>query len=80
MEDEEPTGYVRFEKFLPVMTRVLTERRYRPASEDMLLKAFKVLDVDAKGHLTQEELSKLLTEEGSFLASTLCCTFLTLFC
>ena len=65
MEDEEPTGYIRFDKFLPVMTRVISERRYRPASEDVLLRAWKVLDTDNKGHLTQEELSKYLTEEGA---------------
>ena len=27
VEEEEPTGYIRFEKFLPVMTEVLLERR-----------------------------------------------------
>ena len=27
MEEEEPTGYIRFEKFLPVMTHVMMERR-----------------------------------------------------
>lgn len=27
IEEEEPTGYIRFEKFLPMMTRVLMERR-----------------------------------------------------
>ena len=27
IDEEEPTGYIRFERFLPVMTRVLMERR-----------------------------------------------------
>lgn len=27
IEEEEPTGYIRFEKFLPMMTQVLLERR-----------------------------------------------------
>ena len=27
VEEEPPTGYIRFEKFLPVMTEVLLERR-----------------------------------------------------
>ena len=27
IEEEEPTGYIRFEKFLPMMTRILMERR-----------------------------------------------------
>eukprot|EP00493_Phyllostaurus_siculus_P025421 UN25765 len=64
IEEEEPTGYIRFEKFLPMMTHVLMERRYKPAPEDMLLKAFQVLDTAHHGHLTQEELTKYMTEEG----------------
>ncbi|KAG8583242.1 hypothetical protein GDO81_008333 [Engystomops pustulosus] len=28
VEEEEPTGYIRFEKFSPMMTKVLLERRY----------------------------------------------------
>ncbi|CAH1792161.1 unnamed protein product [Owenia fusiformis] len=64
IEEEEPTGYIRFEKFLPMMTHVLMERRYKPCPEDHLLRAFQVLDQGAKGFLTQEELVKYMTEEG----------------
>ncbi|KAE8601782.1 hypothetical protein XENTR_v10013793 [Xenopus tropicalis] len=42
VEEEEPTGYIRFEKFLPMMTKALMERRYRPIPEDILLRAFEV--------------------------------------
>ncbi|XP_066500950.1 dynein regulatory complex protein 8 isoform X2 [Hoplias malabaricus] len=42
IEEEEPTGFVRFEKFLPTMTRLLLEHRFRPVSEDLLLQAFEV--------------------------------------
>ena len=38
--------------------------RYKPAPEDQLLKAFEVLDTERKGFLSQEELSKLMVEEG----------------
>ena len=38
--------------------------RYQPSSEEMLLKAFEVLDQDKKSHLTTEELKKVLMEEG----------------
>uniref|UniRef100_A0A8D0GWA9 EF-hand calcium binding domain 2 n=1 Tax=Sphenodon punctatus TaxID=8508 RepID=A0A8D0GWA9_SPHPU len=41
VEGEEPTGYIRLEKFLPMMTKVLLERRYRPIPEDVLLQAFE---------------------------------------
>ncbi|XP_064603609.1 LOW QUALITY PROTEIN: dynein regulatory complex protein 8-like [Liolophura sinensis] len=64
IEEEEPTGYIRFEKFLPKMTKILLERRYKPSPEDQLLKAFHVLDSEGKGYLTQEELTKYMTEEG----------------
>ncbi|XP_027967650.1 dynein regulatory complex protein 8 isoform X3 [Eumetopias jubatus] len=64
VEEEEPTGYIRFEKFLPVMTKVLLERRYRPSPEDTLLRAFEVLDPSKRGFLTKEELIKYMTEEG----------------
>ncbi|KAM9211735.1 dynein regulatory complex protein 8 [Dugong dugon] len=64
VEEEEPTGYIRLEKFLPVMTEVLLERRYRPIPEDVLLRAFEVLDPTKRGFLTKEELIKYMTEEG----------------
>ncbi|XP_038671466.1 dynein regulatory complex protein 8 [Scyliorhinus canicula] len=64
VEEEEPTGYIQLDKFLPMMTRVLLERKYRPQPEDVILRAFEVLDQTKKGYLTQEELTKYLTEEG----------------
>ncbi|XP_008983948.1 dynein regulatory complex protein 8 isoform X1 [Callithrix jacchus] len=64
IEEEEPTGYIRFEKFLPVMTEILLERRYRPIPEDVLLRAFEVLDTANRGFLTKDELIKYMTEEG----------------
>ncbi|XP_040824026.1 dynein regulatory complex protein 8 [Ochotona curzoniae] len=64
VEEEEPTGYIRYEKFLPVMTKVLLEKRYRPIPEDVLLRAFEVLDQAKHGFLTKEELIRYMTEEG----------------
>ncbi|XP_073904898.1 dynein regulatory complex protein 8 isoform X3 [Castor canadensis] len=72
VEEEEPTGYIRFEKFLPVMTKVLLERRYRPIPEDVLLRAFEVLDTAKRGYLTREELVKLMTEEEGAVQSGRC--------
>ncbi|XP_031515983.1 dynein regulatory complex protein 8 isoform X3 [Papio anubis] len=66
VEEEEPTGYIRFEKFLPVMTEILLERRYRPIPEDVLLRAFEVLDSAKRGFLTKDELIKYMTEEACF--------------
>ena len=46
------------------MTKVLTERRYQPSSEEQLLKAFQVLDVDNNSHITPEELKSYFLEQG----------------
>ena len=65
MEEEEPTGFVCFEKFQPMMAKVLLERRYQPVSEEMLLKAFQVLDVDKNSHITPEENGKQVEPQPS---------------
>ena len=41
--------------------------RYKPASEDQLMKAFQTLDTEGQGFLTQEQLSKLMMEEGELI-------------
>ncbi|XP_026855658.2 dynein regulatory complex protein 8 isoform X3 [Electrophorus electricus] len=64
VEEEEPTGYIRFEKFLPTMTKVLMEHKFRPIPDDLLLQAFEVLDQQKRGYLEPEELSKYLMQEG----------------
>ncbi|KAJ8288680.1 hypothetical protein COCON_G00013390 [Conger conger] len=64
IEDEELTGLVRLEKFLPVMTKVLMERKFRPVPEELLLQAFEVLDQEKKGYLEPEELKRFMTQEG----------------
>ncbi|XP_009891964.1 PREDICTED: EF-hand calcium-binding domain-containing protein 2 [Charadrius vociferus] len=64
VEEEEPTGYINLEKFLPVMTKVLLDRSYPPIPEDVLLHAFEALDENKCGYITKEELVKYLTEEG----------------
>ncbi|KAK7815305.1 hypothetical protein U0070_019149 [Myodes glareolus] len=56
VEEEEPTGYIRYEKFLPVMTRVLLERKYRPIAEDVLLRAFEVGEP-----FSQEEMEEMIS-------------------
>ncbi|KAK2531555.1 Efcab2 [Columba guinea] len=64
IEKEEPTGYIHLEKFLPVMTKVLLDRSYRPIPEDVLLHAFEALDENKCGYITKEELVKYMTGEG----------------
>ncbi|CAI9579243.1 unnamed protein product [Staurois parvus] len=64
VEEEEPTGFIRFEKFLPMMTKVLLERRYGIFILCFILGYFPVLDEKKKGFITKEELIKYMTEEG----------------
>lgn len=42
IEEEEPTGFIRFEKFERMMARILLENQYPRDSEDKLLRAFRV--------------------------------------
>ncbi len=44
IEEEEPTGFIRFERFERMMTRILLENQYPRDSEDKLLRAFRVRD------------------------------------
>ncbi|KAJ8341854.1 hypothetical protein SKAU_G00341450 [Synaphobranchus kaupii] len=64
IEEEELTGFIRLEKFLPTMTKVLMERKFRPIPEELLLQAFEVLDQEKKGYLEPEDLKKFMTQEG----------------
>ncbi|KAK2146484.1 hypothetical protein LSH36_605g02002 [Paralvinella palmiformis] len=64
IDEDDSNGYIRYEKFRPIMTKILMERKYRPATEDRILKAFQVLDTDNKAYLTQDELKEYMTKEG----------------
>uniref|UniRef100_A0A8C2WAV3 EF-hand domain-containing protein n=1 Tax=Cyclopterus lumpus TaxID=8103 RepID=A0A8C2WAV3_CYCLU len=62
--EEDHTGCIPLDKFLPAMTKVLLEHKFPPIPEDLLLQAFEVLDKQKKGYLEPEELTKHMTEEG----------------
>ncbi|XP_069692642.1 dynein regulatory complex protein 8 [Periplaneta americana] len=64
VEDEETSGSVKLDRFLPTVSHIIEERRLQPASPEKLLKAFLTLDCDGKGYLTREFLSKIMMEEG----------------
>ncbi|NWZ11392.1 DRC8 protein, partial [Agelaius phoeniceus] len=63
IEVEEPGGFVHLEHFLPVMTKVLLDRRFRPIPEDVILHAFEALDENKCGYITKDDLVKHLTKE-----------------
>ncbi|XP_054626834.1 dynein regulatory complex protein 8 isoform X2 [Dunckerocampus dactyliophorus] len=62
--EEDQTGYIHLDRFLPAMTTVLLEHKFPPISEDVLLQAFEVLDIEKKGFLDPDDLSQYMTEEG----------------
>ncbi|KAG8469626.1 hypothetical protein KFE25_006081 [Diacronema lutheri] len=64
VEEEEPTGFIRFEKFERMMTRVLMENQFARDPEEKLLAAFRAIDTEGKGHIEAEKLRELLTSKG----------------
>ena len=80
IEEEEPTGFIKLEKFQPMMARVLLEKkygikcrllelfslshRYQPASEEQLVKAFATLDENHNSELAADTLRRFMTEDG----------------
>ena len=63
-EEEEPTGFIRFEKFERMMSRVLLETQYPRDSEEKLLRAFRTLDPNNNGYVEAEKIKTLLTTHG----------------
>ncbi|KAJ3193451.1 Dynein regulatory complex protein 8 [Irineochytrium annulatum] len=64
MEEEEPSGYVQFDKFSKVATNVIKNDNIVRFDEELLYRAFLTLDVEKKGFLTPDELRKFMTTEG----------------
>ncbi|XP_030582194.1 dynein regulatory complex protein 8 [Archocentrus centrarchus] len=62
--EEEHSGNIHWDRFLPAMSEVLLERKFPPISEERLLEAFEVLDKEKKGYLEPEELTNYMTNEG----------------
>jgi Ca2+-binding EF-hand superfamily protein len=64
VEEDDPTGFIRFEKFERMMSRILLENQYPRDPEEKLLRAFRTLDPDNKGYIEAEKLRTLLTTHG----------------
>ncbi|XP_068084848.1 dynein regulatory complex protein 8 [Anabrus simplex] len=64
VEDQETSGSVSLERFLPVMMLIIQENRLQPASPEKLLEAFLTLDPENKGYLSKDDISKAMMEEG----------------
>ncbi|XP_055372717.1 dynein regulatory complex protein 8-like [Condylostylus longicornis] len=63
-EMEDASGQIHLSKFLPYIVSLLNERKMEPAAPEKLLEAFKLLDIDGKGVLTKEYVTKIMRDEG----------------
>lgn len=72
MEDDEPSDFIKYQKFEPYMLNVLKNNEYPPDDPETLLAAFKVLwclnekllDPEQKGYIDKELLKTFLEEKG----------------
>ncbi|KAI9197317.1 uncharacterized protein BJ171DRAFT_585837 [Polychytrium aggregatum] len=64
MSEEEPTGYVTYDKFLNVAMGIFKNPSCRRDDQEQLFRAFLTLDVDKKGYLLPEELKTALMSDG----------------
>jgi len=71
IEEEEATGFIKYEKFEPLAVKLLTEEAlsHKRHAEDEIVKAFQVLDEDKKGYLEADELQRLMTQYGEKFSS-----------
>ncbi|XP_015609098.1 dynein regulatory complex protein 8 isoform X2 [Cephus cinctus] len=51
-------------RFVEYMCKVISERKFRPADPEELLKAFQLLDPDNRGYIMREDLEKAMMELG----------------
>jgi len=61
IQDDELVTHVKYDRFERMMLRILAEQEYEPDSEEVLMQAFRILDPEEKGYLTEERMVELLT-------------------
>ncbi|CAH8498620.1 unnamed protein product [Schistosoma bovis] len=64
LENDPPNGYINYDKFLPVMMQAMEQKRFEPAPEEDLLKAFLILDSEKKGFLSADALESYMVSSG----------------
>ena len=63
-EEDEPTGFIRLEKFQPVMVKIMMENEFARDSYDMIARAFQVFDPEGKGYVDLDELKREITSSA----------------
>ena len=67
LEGDEPSDFIKYEKFEPYMLQVLQSNEYEPNPAEHLLAAFRVLDPEGKGYIQKDVMKELLTTKGIHL-------------
>lgn len=65
MQDDEPTGFVSYQKFEKKMLNILATKECDPDSGDILLQAFRTIDSENTGFISAELMEELLTTKGT---------------
>ncbi len=64
LEDDEPSNFIKYEKFEPYMINVLMNNEFEPAPAEHLLAAFRILDPLNTGKIKKEVIENLLCTKG----------------
>lgn len=65
VQDDEPTGFVSYQKFEKKMLQILATKECDPDSGDVLLQAFRTIDPENTGFISADLLEELLTTRGT---------------
>ena len=64
LEGDEPSDYIKYEKFEPFMLQAMMTNEYEPSPAEHMLAAFRVLDPEGKGYVRKDVMTTLLTTKG----------------
>ena len=64
IEDDEPTDYIKFDKFENYMLEVMLSNEFEPSPAEHLLAAFRTLDPEKKGFIRVDVMKEIMTSKG----------------
>ena len=65
MQDDEPTGFIGYNKFEKKVLTLLATKEHEPDSKDLIYQAFRTLDPSNKGFISADVVEELLTSKGT---------------
>ena len=64
LEDDEPSKFIKYEKFEPYLVNVLMNNEFEPSPAEHLLAAFRCLDPTTSGRIKLDIIEELRTTKG----------------